>query len=68
MIEPTLDKTNNITFKDFCYDIAHQLNIFDEEKMCKLALVSAQRQTRKILSDVWKKAVRRIYMEDGEIK
>ena len=33
MIEPTLDKTNNISFKDFCYDAAHQLNIFDEKKI-----------------------------------
>ncbi len=33
MIEPTLDKTNNITFKDFCYDIASQLDIFDKEKI-----------------------------------
>ena len=33
MIEPTLDKTNNISFKDFCYDTAHQLNIFDENKI-----------------------------------
>ena len=31
MIEPTLDKTNNIGFKDFCYDAAHQLEIYDEE-------------------------------------
>lgn len=30
MIEPTLDKTNNISFKDFCFDTAHQLEIFDE--------------------------------------
>ena len=33
MIEPTLDKTNNISFKDFCYDTAHQLEIFDAEKI-----------------------------------
>ena len=33
MIEPTLDKTNKINFKDFCYDTAHQLNIYDEEKI-----------------------------------
>ena len=33
MIEPTLDKTNNITFKDFCYDTAHQLDIFEEKKI-----------------------------------
>ncbi|MBQ7764259.1 hypothetical protein IJ384_02695 [bacterium] len=33
MIEPTLDKTNNISFKDFCYDTAHQLDVFDEEKI-----------------------------------
>lgn len=31
MIEPTLDKTNNICFKDFCYDTANQLGIFDEK-------------------------------------
>ena len=33
MIEPTLDKTNNISFKDFCYDTAHQLNIYDEDRV-----------------------------------
>ena len=33
MIEPTLDKTNNISFKDFCYETAHQLEIFDNEKI-----------------------------------
>ncbi len=33
MIEPTLDKTNNLTFKDFCFETAHQLNIFEEEKI-----------------------------------
>lgn len=33
MIEPTLDKTNNITFKDFCYDAANQLEIYDNDKI-----------------------------------
>lgn len=33
MIEPTLDKTNNISFKDFCYDTAHQLNIYDKDRI-----------------------------------
>lgn len=33
MIEPTLDKTNNISFKDFCYETAHQLKIFDNQKI-----------------------------------
>ena len=33
MIEPTLDKTNNIGFKDFCYDTAHQLEIYDNYKI-----------------------------------
>ena len=33
MIEPTLDKTNNISFKDFCFDTAHQLEIYDEQKI-----------------------------------
>ena len=33
MIEPTLDKTNNIGFKDFCYDTAHQLEIYDNDKI-----------------------------------
>ena len=31
MIEPTLDKTENISFMDFCYEIAHSYNIYDEE-------------------------------------
>ena len=31
MIEPTLDKTEGITLKDFCNDIASQLNVFDKE-------------------------------------
>jgi len=30
MIEPTLDKTNDISFKDFCFDTANQLGIYDE--------------------------------------
>ena len=33
MIEPTLDKTNNLSFKDFCFETAHQLDIFDEEQI-----------------------------------
>ena len=35
MIEPTLDKTEGLGFKDFCYSTAHQLDIFDEEKIEK---------------------------------
>ena len=31
MIEPTIDKTEGISFKDFCYEIAHDFEIFDEE-------------------------------------
>ena len=31
MIEPTIDKTEGISFKDFCYDIAHNFNIYDKE-------------------------------------
>lgn len=31
MIEPTLDKTNEISFNDFCFEIANQLGIFDEQ-------------------------------------
>ena len=31
MIEPTIDKTEGISFKDFCYDIAHEFEIFDEK-------------------------------------
>lgn len=31
MIEPTIDKTEGISFKDFCYDIAHEYEIFDEK-------------------------------------
>lgn len=30
MIEPTLDKTNNLNFKDFCFETANQLGIFNE--------------------------------------
>lgn len=30
MIEPTLDKTNNLGFKDFCAETANQLGIFNE--------------------------------------
>ena len=30
MIEPTLDKTEGLNIKDFCYETAHQLGIFDE--------------------------------------
>ncbi len=33
MVEPTLDKTEGLGFKDFCYDTAHQLDIFNEEKI-----------------------------------
>ncbi|MBE7711526.1 MAG: hypothetical protein E7Z92_05230 [Cyanobacteria bacterium SIG31] len=33
MIEPTLDKTNKISFKDFCYETAHQLEIYNEENI-----------------------------------
>lgn len=31
MIEPTLDKTEGLNIKDFCYETAHQLGIFDED-------------------------------------
>ena len=31
MIEPTLDKTEGIGIKEFCYETAHQLGIFDED-------------------------------------
>ncbi len=31
MIEPTLDKTNEINFNDFCFDAAKQLGITDEK-------------------------------------
>ena len=31
MIEPTIDKTEGISFKDFCFDIAHEFEIYDEE-------------------------------------
>lgn len=30
MIEPTLDKTMNISFKDFCYEAANQLDVTDK--------------------------------------
>lgn len=29
MIEPTLDKTNNLGFKDFCVETANQLGVYD---------------------------------------
>ena len=31
MIEPTIDKTEGISFKDFCYNIAHEYEIYDEQ-------------------------------------
>lgn len=31
IIEPELNKTENISFKDFCYEIAHEYEIYDEE-------------------------------------
>lgn len=31
MIEPTLDKTEGLGIKEFCYETAHQLDIFDED-------------------------------------
>ena len=31
MIEPTLDKTEGLNIKDFCYETAHQLGIFNED-------------------------------------
>ena len=31
MIEPTIDKTEGISFKDFCNEIAHDFDIYDEE-------------------------------------
>lgn len=30
IIEPTIDKTEGISFKDFCYDIAHEYDIYDK--------------------------------------
>lgn len=33
MIEPTLDKTEKIGFKDFCYETARQLDITDKDKI-----------------------------------
>ena len=33
MIEPTLDKTENIGFKDFCKQIANEFDIYDESKI-----------------------------------
>ena len=60
MIEPTLDKTNNITFKDFCYDIAHQLNIFDEEKI-NYAIKSGW----KIYNDFQKMALEGVSFEEA---
>ena len=33
MIEPTIDKTEGISFKDFCYDIAHDFDIYDENNI-----------------------------------
>ncbi len=31
MIEPTIDKTEGISFKDFCFDIAHEYNIYNKD-------------------------------------
>ena len=31
MIEPTLDKTEGISFKEFCYNTAKQLDVYDED-------------------------------------
>ena len=31
IIEPVIDKTEGISFKDFCYHIAHEFDIYDEE-------------------------------------
>lgn len=31
MIEPTIDKTEGISFKDFCFDIAHEYNIYEKD-------------------------------------
>lgn len=31
MIEPEINKTEGISFKDFCYDIANEFNIYDEK-------------------------------------
>lgn len=39
MIEPTLDKTEGLGIKEFCYETAHQLDIFDEDLIEK-AIVS----------------------------
>lgn len=37
MIEPTLDKTNDISFKDFCFETANQVGVYDE-KLIQLAI------------------------------
>ena len=31
MIEPTIDKTEGISLKNFCFDIAHDFDIYDED-------------------------------------
>ena len=31
MIEPTIDKTEGISLRDFCFDIAHDFEVYDEE-------------------------------------
>lgn len=33
MVEPTLDKTENISFKDFCIQSANSVGIFDKDKI-----------------------------------
>ena len=35
MIEPTLDKTENISFNDFCFDAAYSLGITDKKEIKK---------------------------------
>lgn len=35
MIEPTLDKTENINFKDFCTQTANALGITDKQEIKK---------------------------------
>ena len=46
MIEPTIDKTEGISFKDFCYNIAHQFEIFD-----KYTIESAIKSGWKVYND-----------------
>lgn len=42
MIEPVIDKTEGISLKDFCNEIAHQFNIYDKE-LIEMAIKSGWR-------------------------